>query len=269
MNTHPEYPERINTLEKDYNKKVTYFEHKNVKENEGKWADKYNITELELKNRKTWLNNKLVCLKDTNIKFDLEGRPLLGIRTGLRGRGLLGKFGPNHAADPIITRFNYQTFTIEFIAVKRKDVVNNLAWAIPGGMVDPGEKISYTLKREFKEEAASECDENILEKVFENEKVLFKGKTLGDPRTTDNAWIETYVAHYHISYNLSKKLKLTNQPEENTDVKWISCSDDKLYGDHAKFVKMARNNVRREILNLTIRELLFVIPILVLIYLGI
>lgn len=25
-------------------------------------------------------------------------------RTGLRGRGLLGRFGPNHAADPIVTR---------------------------------------------------------------------------------------------------------------------------------------------------------------------
>lgn len=36
----------------------------------------------------------------------LEGRPLnpLG-RTGLKGRGLLGRWGPNHAADPIVTRW--------------------------------------------------------------------------------------------------------------------------------------------------------------------
>lgn len=25
-------------------------------------------------------------------------------RTGMKGRGLLGRFGPNHAADPIVTR---------------------------------------------------------------------------------------------------------------------------------------------------------------------
>ena len=25
-------------------------------------------------------------------------------RTGMVGRGLLGRFGPNHAADPIVTR---------------------------------------------------------------------------------------------------------------------------------------------------------------------
>lgn len=26
-------------------------------------------------------------------------------RTGLKGRGVLGKWGPNHAADPIVTRW--------------------------------------------------------------------------------------------------------------------------------------------------------------------
>ena len=26
-------------------------------------------------------------------------------RTGMIGRGLLGRFGPNHAADPIVTRY--------------------------------------------------------------------------------------------------------------------------------------------------------------------
>ena len=30
---------------------------------------------------------------------------------------------------------------------------DNKLWAIPGGMVDPGEKVSNTLKREFMEEA--------------------------------------------------------------------------------------------------------------------
>lgn len=35
-----------------------------------------------------------------------DGRPLnpLG-RTGLKGRGILGKWGPNHAADPIVSRW--------------------------------------------------------------------------------------------------------------------------------------------------------------------
>lgn len=36
------------------------------------------------------------------------------------------------------------------VAIQRRD---NLMWAIPGGMVDPGERATATLKREFTEEA--------------------------------------------------------------------------------------------------------------------
>lgn len=36
------------------------------------------------------------------------------------------------------------------VAIERHD---NKMWAIPGGMVDPGELVSTTLKREFMEEA--------------------------------------------------------------------------------------------------------------------
>lgn len=35
-----------------------------------------------------------------------EGRPLNPKgRTGLKGRGVLGRWGPNHAADPVVTRW--------------------------------------------------------------------------------------------------------------------------------------------------------------------
>ena len=60
-------------------------------------------------------------------------------RTGLKGRGLLGRYGPNHAADPIVTRWKMDEFgnfvlvdekkVLEFIAVKRNDTGD---WAIPG-----------------------------------------------------------------------------------------------------------------------------------------
>lgn len=39
-------------------------------------------------------------------KIDEQGRPINPVgRTGMTGRGLLGKWGPNHAADPLVTRF--------------------------------------------------------------------------------------------------------------------------------------------------------------------
>ena len=40
-----------------------------------------------------------------DYQLDSNGRPLNPRgRTGLVGRGLLGRWGPNHAADPIVTR---------------------------------------------------------------------------------------------------------------------------------------------------------------------
>lgn len=40
----------------------------------------------------------------------VNNRPLNPIgRTGLSGRGILGKWGPNHAADPIVTRWKRES----------------------------------------------------------------------------------------------------------------------------------------------------------------
>lgn len=50
----------------------------------------------------------------------------------------------------IIFCFCYVRNILEMVAIQRRD---NLMWAIPGGMVDPGEKATATLKREFTEEA--------------------------------------------------------------------------------------------------------------------
>ena len=60
-------------------------------------------------------------------------------RTGMEGRGLLGRWGPNHAADPIVTRWKRDGVgkvervsgkpRLEFVAIKRRDTGD---WAIPG-----------------------------------------------------------------------------------------------------------------------------------------
>lgn len=84
--------------------------------------------------------NQWNCSK---YELDSEGRPLNPMgRTGLRGRGVLGRWGPNHAADPIVSAF--RDGCLHFIGIERRDTHE---WAIPGGMVDAGEKVSATLKR--------------------------------------------------------------------------------------------------------------------------
>jgi ADP-ribose pyrophosphatase len=65
-------------------------------------------------------------------------------------------------------------------------------------MVDPGEHICNTVKREFQEEAARHAvDDQVIERLFSNGYKLFEAY-VDDPRNTDNAWMET-VAMYVFS----------------------------------------------------------------------
>jgi len=73
-------------------------------------------------------------------------------RTGLRGRGLLGKWGPNHAADPIVTRFHPQTGKLQFVALRREDTGQ---FAVPGGIANnPGDTWTDKVRSEFREEVS-------------------------------------------------------------------------------------------------------------------
>jgi ADP-ribose pyrophosphatase len=69
---------------------------------------------------------------------------------------------------------------LQFVAIERKDTKE---WAIPGGMVDPGEKITSTLQREFMEEATNSDSlkpgdkakiTESLKKLFSNGEEVYK-----------------------------------------------------------------------------------------------
>jgi len=175
-------------------------------------------------------------------------------RTGLKGRGLLGRYGPNHAADPIVTRWKMDEFgnfvlvdekkVLEFIAVKRNDTGD---WAIPGGMVDPGERFTKTLKREFLEEVelnfeSEEDKESIKNKIDDFLKFdgveVFRGYC-DDYRNTDVSWIETVVMNFHDEKNeIFQNVKL--QPgDESRKVKWKRIGKKlKLFASHSTFLEM-------------------------------
>ena len=56
------------------------------------------------------------------------------------GRGLLGRWGPNHAGDIVVTRWSKDYHSskhkvLEILLINRNDSDD---LALPGGMVDPG-----------------------------------------------------------------------------------------------------------------------------------
>jgi ADP-ribose pyrophosphatase len=158
-------------------------------------------------------------------------------RTGYKGNGLLGKRGPNHAADPIVVRLNPNNMQLEFVAIKRSDTGQ---WAIPGGMVDQGEVVTTTLKREFKEEAGSTNTSDVLKEVFSKPITVYRGYS-DDHRNTDNAWIETTCVLFFPDSNCCN-LTLKEDGEESLSAKWKSFADlDKtdMFASHKNMLRRA------------------------------
>jgi ADP-ribose pyrophosphatase len=196
----------------------------------GGWADSEDVKAVESLPAETF---------EGPLQVDEQGRPLNPRgRCGIAGRGLLGKWGPNFAADPIITRINKKFGDIEMLAIQRRD---NGQWAIPGGMVDKGEDVSRTLARELAEETGVELDMSGADPVYRG--------FVDDPRSTDHAWIESTVKHLHLEGEVADKL----DPEAGSDaltVRWLPITErslHKLYASHGYFVvgALAQFNRRR------------------------
>ncbi|XP_013398789.1 transient receptor potential cation channel subfamily M member 2 [Lingula anatina] len=145
-------------------------------------------------------------------KIDKNGLPLNPKgRTGLMGRGLLGRWGPNFSGDPVVTRWkrgeNGQIVVedgrkvLEFVAIQHKD--GNREWGIPGGIIQPGQNVLDCLRMEFAEEAmgedaadSSQRKNEKLEQLIQKGQKVYEGYA-DDPRNTDNAWLETTAYNYH------------------------------------------------------------------------
>ncbi|XP_076821170.1 transient receptor potential cation channel subfamily M member-like 2 isoform X1 [Clavelina lepadiformis] len=167
-------------------------------------------------------------------------------RTGLAGRGVLGRYGPNHSAVWAFTRWKRngkkvrkekdRRPVIEFISIKRKDTGQ---WAIPGGMVQSGKNVTETWAREFikklldKSKINSEKEDYFLN--FAGIEV-FKGYS-DDSRNTDNAWIETSVFSFHDNSNSIFGEGKLEHPDEDVEWKEVVSSSLDLFEDQESFIR--------------------------------
>lgn len=154
-------------------------------------------------------------------------------RTGISGRGELGCWGPNRAADPIVTRFNPNTGAIEALLIERVDSGD---LAIPGGMHDRTDpNISATLARELSEETGARLN-------FAEAAILYRGY-VDDRRNTDNAWIETTVSHLHLSAEQAAALRLIAGDDARPgSARWVPLTPEVIagmYASHGNFLRLA------------------------------
>ncbi len=223
---HPEYPPRGGEPKGVYTP-VEFTHARVLAQDETRhpqgWADEPDV----LATRK---RRELSTLTGLPLKFTKHGRPVNPVeRTGYTGRGLLGRWGANQAADPIVTSKDPQTGALQMLAILRKH--GSRQWAIPGGMVDKGESARAAAMRELKEEVAVDVD-------FKKARVLYEGYA-HDQRNTDNAWLETTVLHVHLSPAQARQMK----PKAGDDAaawQWLPLDEAHiatLYGSHAKFAR--------------------------------
>jgi ADP-ribose pyrophosphatase len=201
-----------------------------------KWAEpesKVNVHNLGHEDFKKFLATS----NDPNIPRNPCGR------TGIVGQGLLGKWGENWAADPIITRYNPKTGKLMVLLIKRGD---SGEWAIPGGMVDPGEtKLSRTAARELKEETGLDIKMDKATKVYEG--------IVDDPRNTDNSWMMTKAYHLHLdnetSLGIEETLLKAMDKEEIKGIEWIPYDDPRLkslFASHSNFIKYTMKSMPKK-----------------------
>jgi ADP-ribose pyrophosphatase len=196
-----------------------------------------------------------------NFELNEKGYPINPVgETGINGRGELGKFGPNCAADPIVTRWKIDTEgniiydeegnpILQIVVVTRKD---NGEFALPGGMVDPGEHASLTIKREFGEEALNSLEmttdeiDNIkshIDNLFDDSICIYEGY-VDDPRNTNNAWMVTsvYLSHDETGDALNHiQLKAGDDAASVHLMDYSPLIQQPLYASHSQFIEHAYN----------------------------
>ncbi len=254
--THSDYPKRIsanNLFYTEYKDQRPFFFHDVlIKKPIPEWYEPLVPTIDDFKDKYSYITNDYVLNSinfeycDYYIKY-IEGEDInfamLPINpygpTGIGGRGLLGKWGPNHAADPIVITYDSIRETYQVLVIERKDTPG--VYALPGGMQDSNEFISTTVTRELKEETNVILDINTAQFIY--------SEYVNDPRNTDHAWLETCVYLFYLNeIQRQTLLKTMKEGDDAISVKLIDIDEKNdiyknLYANHKEFIEMSLNYI--------------------------
>ncbi|XP_067394834.1 transient receptor potential cation channel subfamily M member 2 isoform X1 [Emydura macquarii macquarii] len=161
-------------------------------------------------------------------------------RTGLRGRGSLRCFGPNHALHPIVTRWRrnmdgsiYRKSLKKMLEVFVVKSPLSDHWALPGGLLETGESLPLKLKEVVRREFWPQF-QNLLNQGAE----VYRGY-VDDPRNTDNAWMETVAISVHFEDKNDAQLNsFLHGGDPEVGVRWqLVDKRIPLYANHKEFLE--------------------------------
>ena len=236
--THPEYPARAQLLARQVDWSVpaerytpVEYTHPDVLTNERTtsadgWADPADAREVtpdEWSERRSY--------EGPIVRDDGSGRPRNPRgRTGIEGRGLLDQWGPNHVAEPVVTRNDPTRPGVLQVMLVAAEGESGEASAckLPDGVVEhDGETVSAVVSETLTEAAEASGPEQelrariLVDALFEGGgEALYTGHT-EDPRNTDNAWVETAVSHFHLPDELAAMVPLTRGAEDGASIGWL------------------------------------------------
>jgi ADP-ribose pyrophosphatase len=208
--------------------------------NQGKWADPQDLN--------GWVSEEVearLLRSVEKVDLELDGRPKNPIgRTGVSGRGDLAFWGPNFAADLLVTREHgnngIQVLTKRHAVATGKQALLGSTLrqgrhfpsrfcnacqtypcthsVFPERELDSLTRVLITeeLRRDVKKELI-QMDQSSCEIYFKEDKEFWKVEFLywkrlhagycDDPRATDNAWVESTFLHLHLDNTFLEQLR--------------------------------------------------------------
>ena len=214
------------------------------------WADPTTVSLRELNARITYSDGHIKPLSEA-CAFDNTTHRFLNPfgKTGISGRGALGKWGPNHAADVLVT---WESNAKCMVLLVSKHVGDSCNLAFPAGMVEPGKTVPATLYAELTEEAVKES--NVVHRLFKECEVgiVYRG-VVDDFRNTDHAWLETTAMHFHATPEIGEQLQLSiTDTNEIKGVAWYDITEvTEMYASHIEWLTKLKTWWRSDLRRLT------------------
>ena len=201
------------------------------------WADEVHVPFLDMLERKSISRSGDITKLSQVCTYSFVHSRFLNPRgkTGIQGRGELGKWADNWAADVIVTKEEAGEL---FVLLCTKTCNDGSSLCFPAGMVEAGEEVPQTMRRELCEEAVT--DSTAVDQLFSDDcKVgtVYAG-FVDDYRNTDHAWIVTQATHFHASPEVASALKLgVKDIHEISGSAWYKAADvTEMYASHKEWL---------------------------------